>query len=87
MEHPAEETLRRFRIGEGSPAENREVVAHLLRGCKICSEIVKEAIQPETPSARGRAAKSALPNKFTRFAKQSLTGTPTKLTKDDFRPL
>jgi hypothetical protein len=59
MEHPAEETLRRFRTGKGSPAENREVVAHLLRGCKICSEIVREAIQPETPSARERAAESA----------------------------
>jgi hypothetical protein len=59
MEHPAEETLRRFRRGEGSPAENREVVAHLLRGCKICSEIVREAIQPETPSVRGRAAEPA----------------------------
>ena len=56
MEHPAEETLRRFRRGEGSPAENRKVMAHLLRGCKICSKIVSEAIQPETPSVRGRAA-------------------------------
>ena len=59
MEHPAEETLRRFKRGEGSPAENRAVVAHLLRGCKICSEIVREAIQPETPSVRGRAVESA----------------------------
>ena len=54
MEHPAEETLRRFGRGEGSLAENREVVAHLLRGCKICAEIVREAIQPETPFSQGR---------------------------------
>jgi hypothetical protein len=59
MEHPAEETLRRFRRGEGSPAENREVVAHLLRGCTVCSKIVRQAIQPETPSVRGRVAKPA----------------------------
>jgi hypothetical protein len=59
MEHPAEEALRRFVRGEGSPAENREVVAHLLRGCKICSKILREAIQPETPSVRGRAAEPA----------------------------
>ena len=59
MEHPAEETLRRFRRGEGSSADNREVVAHLLRGCKICSEIMREAIQPETLSARRRVAESA----------------------------
>lgn len=38
MKHPAAETLRRFIRGEGSPAENREVVAHFLRGCKICSK-------------------------------------------------
>jgi len=56
MKHPAEETLRRFARGEGSSTENREVVVHLLRGCKICSEIVREAIQPGTSSARGRAA-------------------------------
>jgi predicted Rossmann-fold nucleotide-binding protein len=56
MKHPAEETLGRVGRGEGSPTENRKVVAHLLRGCKICSEIVREAIQPETPSVRGRVA-------------------------------
>jgi hypothetical protein len=61
MKHPAEEMLRRFGRGEGSPAENREVVGHLLRGCEICSEIVREAIQPEAPSARGRAAESDPP--------------------------
>ena len=49
MKHPAEETLRRFRRGEGSPAENRKVVAHLLGRCKICSEIVREADEDEVP--------------------------------------
>lgn len=49
MKHPAEETLRRFSRGEGSPEENREVVAHLLRGCKICSEIVREATSQKLP--------------------------------------
>jgi len=53
MKHPAAETLRRFIRGKGSPAENREVVAHFLRGCKICSRIVREAILPETPSKKG----------------------------------
>ncbi len=52
MKHPAAETLRRFLKREGSPAENREVVAHLLRGCKICSKITREAILPETPPTR-----------------------------------
>jgi hypothetical protein len=59
MDHPAEEMLRRFGKGEGSPAENQEVVAHLLRGCKVCSEIVRKAIQPETPPPEDK-----LPNRL-----------------------
>jgi hypothetical protein len=63
MKHPAAETLRRFIRGEGSPAENREVVVHLLRGCKICSKIVREAILPEKAlGALGQAGTIASPS-------------------------
>jgi hypothetical protein len=40
INHPTERTLRRFLWGATSPAENRAIVAHLLRQCERCSRVL-----------------------------------------------
>lgn len=47
MDHPSEETLKRFASGEAMPEEKRAVVAHLLKGCAVCSEKLKSFLGPE----------------------------------------
>ena len=42
-EHPTEKMLRRFVVGTTSPAENRAIVAHLLRRCGRCSPVLAAA--------------------------------------------
>ena len=37
-EHPSPEKLRRFVAGELSQEDAREVMAHVLQGCRFCSE-------------------------------------------------
>jgi len=37
-EHPSPEKLRRFVAGELSQEEAREVMEHVLQGCRFCSE-------------------------------------------------
>lgn len=39
--HPDRGSLAKFMRGEKSPAENREIVQHLISGCSECSEIAR----------------------------------------------
>jgi hypothetical protein len=48
VEHPSEETLKRFVTGKASREENREVVAHLLKGCAPCATKVKSLMEPSS---------------------------------------
>ena len=38
--HPSAETLVRFAEGRSRRVETREVVRHLLRGCRVCSVLI-----------------------------------------------
>lgn len=50
MDHPiSEESLNRFAAGAASRQENRSIVAHLLRGCAVCAQKVREGVRPEVP--------------------------------------
>ena len=48
MDHPSDETLKRFATGTASAEEGRLVVAHLLRGCGLCSRKLKQILEPST---------------------------------------
>jgi hypothetical protein len=50
MDHPSEETLKRFVAGTASREENRAVVAHLVKGCSACARKVRELMEPEAVS-------------------------------------
>lgn len=46
MDHPSEETLKRF-AGGGSPREeSRMVVSHLLKGCSLCVATLRGLMKP-----------------------------------------
>lgn len=47
MDHPSEETLKRFAAGKASREESRTVVAHLLKGCTPCATRLKSLMEPE----------------------------------------
>lgn len=50
MEHPSEETLKRFAAGTASRDESRAVVAHLVKGCRSCAAVLRSLLKPaETP--------------------------------------
>jgi hypothetical protein len=50
MDHAiAENCLERFVAGRSSPAENRSLVAHLLKGCRHCSRKLAALLQPDVP--------------------------------------
>lgn len=52
MDHPVSENcLVRFASGKTSAAENRSLVAHLLRGCGSCSRKVAALLCPEVSPA------------------------------------
>ena len=61
MEHPWEETLKRFVAGTALREESFAVVAHLLRGCPACARKIRQLMAPE-PVCR-EAYSSAL-NRF-----------------------
>ena len=42
--HPNPETLLRFAKGTSRRTETREVVRHLLRGCRSCSALVAQQV-------------------------------------------
>lgn len=48
MDHPSEETLKRFAAGTASREESRTVVAHLLRGCSHCATRLKALMEPRS---------------------------------------
>ena len=48
MDHPSDEALRRFATGTASAEEGRLVVAHLLKGCGLCSRKLKQILEPST---------------------------------------
>jgi hypothetical protein len=48
MDHPVSEScLERFAFGKASPAENRSLVAHLLKGCSLCSRKLAAMLRPD----------------------------------------
>ncbi|MBW8878398.1 MAG: hypothetical protein JF614_25835 [Acidobacteria bacterium] len=47
MEHPSDETLKRFVAGTAARDESRIVVAHLLKGCASCARKVRDLMQPD----------------------------------------
>jgi hypothetical protein len=50
LEHPSEETLKRFAAGTASRDESRAVVAHLVKGCRSGAAALRSLMQPaETP--------------------------------------
>jgi hypothetical protein len=61
VEHPWEETLKRFVAGTASREESFAIVAHLLRGCPACAHKIRQLMVPE-PVCR-EAYSSAL-NRF-----------------------
>jgi hypothetical protein len=50
MDHPSEETLKRFAAGTASREENRAVVAHLVKGCSACARKLRTLMEPESVS-------------------------------------
>ena len=46
MDHPSEETLKRFAAGSSPREESRAVVAHLLKGCSGCVATLRALMQP-----------------------------------------
>lgn len=75
MDHPiSENCLERFAIGRTTPAENRSMVAHLLRGCSACSRKLAGLLRPEIPPATydmvfARVEKS-LPDTWSTFRRE-----------------
>jgi hypothetical protein len=51
MEHPSDEILKRFAAGTASLEESRLVVAHLLKGCGLCSRKLKGFLEPDLVAA------------------------------------
>jgi len=47
MEHPSEETLKRFVTGTAMREESLAIVAHLLRGCPACAHKIRQLMLPE----------------------------------------
>ncbi|HKV11631.1 MAG TPA: hypothetical protein VJ725_26030 [Thermoanaerobaculia bacterium] len=52
MEHPSEETLKRFVAGTASREESRDVVAHLVKGCRSCAAILRSLMKPAATSPK-----------------------------------
>jgi hypothetical protein len=63
MDHPSEETLKRFAAGTASREESRSVVAHLIRGCPLCATRLRSLIDP--PKVAGSSYEAPL-EKFDR---------------------
>lgn len=47
MEHPWEETLKRFVAGTAVREESFAIVAHLLKGCPACARKIRQLMLPE----------------------------------------
>lgn len=62
-DHPKAEQLIRFLEGRSEGAQARILIAHLLRGCPMCSETAAEFLRPKRklpPSAYDVAFEKAL---------------------------
>src|SRR5215203_1270829 len=46
VDHPSEDTLKRFATGKASREEGRVVVAHLIKGCASCAARLKALMEP-----------------------------------------
>ncbi len=80
MEHPVSEScLERFATGRTSPAENRSLVVHLMKGCEFCSRKIAMLLRPEVPSA-------AYDKVFARVEK-SIPDTWIAMRHEDLRPV
>jgi hypothetical protein len=51
MDHPSEEILKRFAAGTASREESRAVVAHLIKGCALCSTRLRRLMEHPAVSA------------------------------------
>jgi hypothetical protein len=80
MDHAiSEKCLERFAAGRTSPAENRSLVAHLLKGCGYCSRKLASILRPEvSPGAYDRA--------FNRM-ESSVADTWSALRNEDLKSL
>jgi hypothetical protein len=47
VEHPSEETLKRFVKGTAVREERLAIVAHLLRGCPACARKIRQLMLPD----------------------------------------
>ena len=47
MEHPSEETLKRFVAGTAVREESLVIVAHLLKGCPACAGKIRRLMLPD----------------------------------------
>jgi hypothetical protein len=48
VEHPWEETLKRFVTGTAVREESLAIVAHLLKGCPACAQKIRRLMVPES---------------------------------------
>jgi len=52
VDHPSEETLKRFAAGSSPRDESRAVVAHLIKGCSVCVGTLRRLMQPVAVAAQ-----------------------------------
>ena len=79
MDHPVSEScLERFAFGRTTPAENRSLVSHLLKGCSFCSRKLVALMRPEVPPV-------AYDVVFARV-EGSVADTWSALRREDFKP-
>ena len=79
MDHPVSEScLERFAFGRTTPAENRSLVSHLLKGCSFCSRKLVALMRPEVSPA-------AYDVVFARV-EGSVADTWSALRREDFEP-
>lgn len=78
MDHPVSEScLERFAFGRSTPAENRSLVSHLLKGCSFCSRKLVSLMRPEVSPA-------AYDVVFSRV-ESSVADTWSALRREDFK--
>src|SRR3954466_4186545 len=52
VDHPSEESLKRFAAGSSPREESRTVVSHLLKGCSVCVAQLRGLMQPAPVATR-----------------------------------
>ena len=70
-------TLERFAAGAASREENRAVVAHLLKGCALCVQVLQETDYHEEMSP---SALDAALDRFEREVRGAVTAPSGRLT-------